>query len=279
MQTTETESPLSAAATICRRINTRLLSRSRVVCIGLGGIGLILARLLVAFCVGLRMAMPPDEEITIVLVDGDSFELGNRYRMDVPGFGNKAVTLGQELLERLECPGLNVRWAPEYLTAENAGRLIRDGDCVLLACDNHATRRLADLRCTADDIRDIVLISGGNDGVEDGPHGLRGTAGNVQVFWREAGHDRTAPLSRFHPEIAQPADRSPADLSCVEAAVAGAAQLIWVNAAVAHTMGGALLRLLMPPGGENPYDEVVLDVLDAAALPHWLTAPAPGTGP
>ena len=36
-------------------------------------------------------------------------------------------------------------------------------------------------------------------------------------------------------------------------------------------MCSGLLRLLMPPEGERPYDEVVLDILDARSMPHWLS--------
>ena len=220
------------------------------------------------FLGGLLQAMTDNEVVRVLLVDGDAFEPGNTYRMDVPDFGNKAVTLAKEFLQRFELPGLTVRPVPEFVTEENVGRLIRNGDCVLLACDNHATRRLVSRRCAADDIRDITLISGGNDGLEDG---LRGSGANVQVFFRKGGRDVTAPLDRFHPEIAQPADKSPAELSCLEAAATGAGQIVFANFAAASAMCSALLRLLMPPPGEQPYDEVSLDILDARSLPHWLS--------
>ena len=51
----------------------------------------------------------------------------------------------------------------------------------------------------------------------------------------------------------------------------GVAQLLPVNLAIASCMLGALLRLLMPPQGEEMYDEVCLDVLDATMLPNWFT--------
>jgi hypothetical protein len=256
-----------AASAIRRRLDTSILTRGRVVIIGLGGVGLFLARALVLFLAGLRQALSPEEQIRVVLCDGDAFNLGNTYRMDIPDFGNKAVVLGQELLERHHCPGLSIRWIDEYVAADNVGGMIQDGDCVFLACDNHATRNLVNRRCCGGELSDVVLISGGNDSVEDGQ---RGTYGNVQLYVRAGGVNVTAALDRFHPEIARPADRSPGEMSCVEAAAAGAPQLLFVNLAVASAMCNTLLRLLMPPNEEAPYDEVALDILDAVSLPHWL---------
>jgi molybdopterin/thiamine biosynthesis adenylyltransferase len=262
----------SAVDVIHRTLDTTPLTRGRVVIIGLGGIGLFLARTLVVFLAGLLRPMrrhQQNSEITLVLCDGDAFDVAaNAYRMDIPGAGNKAVALGQELIERFDDPGLNVRWHAEYVTEDNVYRIIAPGDCIFLACDNHATRHLVGRRCQETDMIDVVLISGGNDGMEGD---LRGTYGNVQVYLRQAGQEVTAPLDRFHPEIASPADQSPADLSCLEAAVAGAAQLVFANMAVASAMCNALLRLMMPIEGEGPYDEISLDILDAVSLPHWLS--------
>ena len=113
----------------------------------------------------------------------------------------------------------------------------------------------------------MVLISGGNDGLEQG---LGGTYGNVQVHVRQGGINLTAPLTQFHPEIAPPQDVSPADASCRELAAAGVPQLSFTNLAVASAMCNALLRLLMPR--QQPmYDEVALDVWEALSRPHWLS--------
>mgnify|MGYP005838921045 CR=1 FL=1 len=272
MTATTPEPPTAQAAhAVRRRLNTSLLTRGRVVVIGLGGIGLFLARALVVFFAGLRQAMAPDETITLLLCDGDAFKPENSYRMDIPDFDNKAAALAQEFLDRFHCPGLNVRWIPEFVSEANAARVIQEGDLVFAAVDNHASRRTINARCSQGGLADVVLISGGNDGVEDGQ---RGTYGNVQVYVRQGGRDLTAPLDRFHPEIAQPADKSPADMSCIEAAAAGAGQLVWANLAVASAMGNAMLRLLMPPDDQPPYDEVTLDILEAVSLPQKFSHPA-----
>jgi hypothetical protein len=88
---------------------------------------------------------------------------------------------------------------------------------------------------------------------------------------RRDGRDVTAPLARFHPEIAHPQDRSPHELSCLELVSAGIPQIVFVNLAVASAMGNALLRLMMPEVEQPMYDEVGLDIVDAVNLPHWLS--------
>jgi hypothetical protein len=210
--------------------------------------------------------------IELVLCDGDAFQPENTYRMDVPAFGNKAEMVGRELLAKLAGSALVVRWVPQYVTRANVAELIREGDGVLLACDNHATRKIVGAHCAGEALADVVLISGGNDGVENG---LRGTYGNVQVYVRSGGRHVTAPIEQFHPEIAaaDPKDAAPDGLSCLEQAAFGAPQLSFVNLSVASAMCSALLRLMMPPAEERMYDEVALDICDAVSAPQWLSGP------
>ncbi|HVS40221.1 MAG TPA: ThiF family adenylyltransferase, partial [Gemmataceae bacterium] len=254
--------PASPVETIRRRLSLDLLTRGRIVLIGLGGIGLILARYLTLFLSAFR-----DVEFRLVLCDGDAFEPANAYRMDVPDFDNKAAAVAAELTRLFGRGGLHVRFVPEYVTAQNAGDVIRPGDCVLLAVDNHATRLLVSQRCGRLD--DVVLISGGNDGVEGN---LDGTYGNVQIHVRRGGRDENPALEQFHPEIASPADRSPSELDCLELAAGGAPQMLFANLAMASAMCNALLRLLAP-GRERMYDEACLDIHAGVCTPHWLTAP------
>ena len=261
------------AEMIARLLDLSIVSRGRVVVIGLGGIGLPLTRALATFLAGLCHASPDVNNVQIVLCDGDAFNDGNAYRMDFPGCGNKAQTVGADLLQRIDIPGFQVRWVAEYVTPENITQLIREGDCVFLACDNHATRHLVGQHC-AQTLHDVVLISGGNDGVEEG---LRGTYGNVQVHLRRAGRDVTAPLDRFHPEIAHPPDHAPGDLSCLELIQSGVPQISFTNLAIASAMCNALLRLMMPVPGQPMYDEINLDILEAVSTPHWLSSVPGGT--
>lgn len=265
-QSTPNEMAPKAADLIRQQLDLSLVLRGRVVMIGLGGIGIPLVRTVARFLAGICRADAEDASVELLLCDGDVFNHDNLYRMDVPDFGNKAEVLGIALLDAIDCPNLAIRWIPEYATAENISQLIEEGDCVLLACDNHKTRKLIGEHC-AHHMNNVVLISGGNDGLEEG---LAGTYGNVQVHVRKEGSDVTAPLARFHPEIADPQDHSPAEVSCLELAAAGVPQLSFTNLAVASAMCNALLRLLMPKE-QAMYDEVALDVWEAKSRPHWLT--------
>jgi molybdopterin/thiamine biosynthesis adenylyltransferase len=260
-----TTTTLSAAEQIAQRLDTSLVTEGRVLVIGLGGIGLHLARALATFLAGLCHAL---DALTIEfrLYDGDAYHEENAYRVDAPGLGNKAALLASELLARHACPNFAVRPVPEYVTPANVAGLIQEHDCVFLACDNHATRHLVGRHCAG--LLNITLISGGNDGVDEQ---LRGTYGNVQVHVRRRGQDLTAPLDRFHPEIATPQDQSPHELSCLDMVTAGVPQILFVNLAVASAMCNVLLRLMMREMEQPIYDEVGLDIADAVSTPHWLS--------
>jgi len=259
-----TEEPKpSAIEQIHAALDTTLVTRGRVVFIGLGGVGMYVSKTAATFLAGLQRAMP-DQETDLLLVDGDEFSFSNTYRMDVPEFGNKAEALGQGMLRQFDVAGFSVRWRPQYVTPENIKEIIQEGDCVLLAVDNHKTRKLVSDHCQT--LQDVTLISGGNDGVEEG---LRGTYGNVQVYLRQDARDETAPLTKFHPEIADPQDKSPHEMDCLEMESAGVPQISTVNMAVGSAMLNALMRLMMPVEGERMYDELCFDILEGVCQPQW----------
>ncbi len=258
----------SAIQQIHSQLDMSIVTRGRMVFIGLGGVGMYVAKTAATFLAGLQRAMP-NKEINLLLCDGDEFSFGNTYRMDVPEMGNKAEVLGREMLKRFDVPGFSVRWKAEYVKPENICDIIQEGDCVLLAVDNHATRKLVSDYC-CENLNDFVIISGGNDGVDEG---LRGTYGNVQVHVREDGVSKTAQLTRFHPEIKNPADKSPSEMDCLELEAAGVPQLAVVNLAVASAMLSSLMRLLMPVEGERMWDEISLDIIEGVNQPNWLSGP------
>ena len=198
----------------------------------------------------------------VTLVDGDAFEARNAARQAFPAAGNKAQVKAAELAR--EFPALSLRAVPEFIHPGNAAALVRPGDVVFLGVDNHSTRKAVSDHCRT--LRDVVLISGGNDL----------TDGNVQVYVRRAGEDVTLPLTRFHPEIADPSDRSPAEMSCEELARAGAPQLLFTNLAVASAMLNAFYAWEQ---GALAYGEVYLDIVQARANPvPRPPARAPGGG-
>jgi hypothetical protein len=227
---------------------------SRVKVIGLGGIGCIVLQYLAVFLKGL--ARP----VRLVLIDGDRFEVANASRMVFGKVGNKAEIKASETVAWLGSSAVSVVAVPEYVGPDNVERLIRAGDHVLLCVDNHATRKLVSDHCGG--LPTVALFSGGNDGVD--PPRERGTYGNVQVYVRRDGQDVTAPLTRFHPEIANPKGKLPTEASCVELA-ASTPQILFTNLAVASALLSAFFSYTC---GRLAYQEVKLDILEARMLPQ-----------
>lgn len=225
--------------------------------IGLGGVGSIVARYAAMFLAALR------QEIRLVLIDGDSFEPSNATRMFFGSCGNKADVVRAELLPRFADSTLSLAAIGEYLTPENISRLIQPADIVLLAVDNHATRKLVSDHCARLD--EICLISGGNDGVGQDSTGTsrRGTYGNVQIYLRRASRDATPTLTRHHPEVENPADRLPTDQSCTDL-IASVPQILFANLAVASAMLNTLWLHLC---GALHYSELAFDIADALMRP------------
>jgi hypothetical protein len=118
--------------------------------------------------------------------------------------------------------------------------------------DNHPSRLLVSTH--AGTLKDATLISGGNDFHD----------GNVQVYVRRDGANLTPSLSRYHPEIAAPRDRNPADLSSEALAAAGAPQLLFANLTVAALMLNAFYAWQQ---GALGYSEVYCDLLENLTRP------------
>lgn len=238
---------LAAPAVWAQRLEGRSIK-----IIGLGGIGTWAAQALVQFLASIRATCP------VWLVDGDSYEESNRSRALFQSYGNKAAVKAAEL-SALARGGLTIVPVPRFVTPRNVGRLLEEGDIVLLCVDNHKSRRC--LSRAAGKLRDVLVISGGNDGM-DQPSA--GTFGNVIAYRRENGRDVTNPLTRFHPEIARPAGKAPYEQGCGELAQSAAPQLLYTNLQVAATMLCALLGWL---NDKLDYEEVYLDVLEARMTP------------
>jgi molybdopterin/thiamine biosynthesis adenylyltransferase len=218
-----------------------------VIVIGLGGIGSHLVEPLARFLS--TLSKPPE----LVLVDGDAFTTGNRGRQRTgPGdIGlNKAMVHAQRLLSLL--PGLRVRAVEQYVSERNALEIISEGALSIVCPDNHATRLTVSRRCQR--IRNAAAIFVGND-LRDGA---------IQIYVRRNGRDLKPRPEQYHPEIASPAERNPADLSCEElAARQGGGQVIFANLMAATLALNAAYALLQ---GQVPgYGEVFFDVLSNVA--------------
>ena len=232
--------------------------------LGLGGTGGILVRYLLMYLAALGVA------VRVVLIDGDEFEPQNAERMFFSRHGNKAAVVLEDIGAAVGETELTLSAVEEYVTPDNVGRLLHDGDLVLLAVDNHATRKLIAEYC-ATELENVCLISGGNDGVgeDSAGHAVRGTYGNVQVHLRRDGHDETPSLLAYHPEIASPEDKLPTDASCTEA-VASVPQILFANLASASAMLNAFYLHVCRDLG---YAEVCFDIHDALMRPLELPVP------
>lgn len=185
--------------------------------IGIGGIGTNLSDNLCRF-----LNYSPDIGYSkVTLVDGDDFETKNKERQVFTSFGNKATAKVVELLDKFK--NIELHQVPQFVTEENIDTIISEEDIIMLCVDNHKTRKL--ISDYVSKLKNATLISGGNEYVD----------GNVQVFIRKEGQNITPSLTDYHPEISNPQDKSPHEMSCEELEKV-APQLIFTNSTVANIM-------------------------------------------
>ncbi len=227
---------------------------SRIVLIGCGGIGSQLTGPLTRY-----LASRPEPRPLLVLVDGDAFEAGNLGRQACT-VGDLGTNKAEALAQVARSSGLAVQAVTEYVSGANVGHVVREGDTVLLAVDNHPARALIDRHVAT--LRDATLISGGNDE----------TDGNVQRVRRRESWAVDGHLVELHPEIGEaPGDPEPGADGCA-AMVAERPQLLATNLMVASAMLSCLWQLTET--GSVPYSEVYLDTVQCAMRSRrWLRVP------
>ncbi len=228
---------------------------ARIVVVGLGGAGSIALPYLAIFLKSLN------QPFRLVLIDGDKFEAANVTRMHFTEIGNKAELRTQEVLDILNGSDVSVVGIPKYITEENVSERIREGDYVLTFLDNHPSRKVVSDYC--DTLSDVTLISAGNDGV-DPENGERGTYGNVQIAVRQGGEDVTAPITKFHPEIADPVGDMPGGPDCGQLAVS-IPQILFANL---QSATAALCAFFAYTCGRLSYQEVAFDILEGRMTPQ-----------
>lgn len=213
----------------------------RVVIIGLGGIG---SNLTEPLCRTLAYSDKEDSPKRVILIDGKAYKERNRGRQRFSVLANKA-DVQRDLLTPL-FPELKIESKASFVDENNILVFIKEDDVVFLGCDNHATRKLVSYHASSLD--NVIIISGGNELYD----------GNVQIYLRADGKDITPPLTFQHPEIENPADRNPSQLSCEELAKAGEPQLLTVNSTVAVLMLNIFTLYLLK--GSVPYYEIYFDI-------------------
>ncbi|MHC4428082.1 MAG: ThiF family adenylyltransferase [Planctomycetota bacterium] len=228
--------------------------------IGLGGIGQPVATYLARFLASLGRPS------RLLLIDGDAYEPHNETRMEVHEvYRNKAEATQAELARCHADSALSLLAVPEYVTPDNVERLLPagPGESVLMCVDNHATRKLVAEH--VEGLDDILLVSGGNDGVGPDSGGVvrQGTAGNVQVYVKRGGVEHTDPLTRYHPEIATPRDARPDEQGCDDLA-GSVPQIMFTNLFVAACM---LSTWWLHWGGGLDYWELVFKLEQGRMAP------------
>lgn len=216
--------------------------------IGLGGIGSIFINKLVRFVNHCDIGGTPlNWEIT--LIDGDDYEVKNKKRQEFIFIKNKAQSKLEELNNLVSESIANA--IPEYINESNVVEAIREGDLVFLCVDNHKTRKI--ISEYARTLSNVVIVSGGNDD----------TDGNVQMYIRQHGKSLTPSLTDYHPEILNPVDKLPTELSCEELANSEP-QLFFANLTAATIMCWMAYKLVTLPLNEVGYCESYFDIVSMA---------------
>jgi len=214
-----------------------------IVIIGLGGIGSILCERIARY-----LTYSAEEGVKLLLVDGDDYEPKNFDRQDFTRMGNKAEVKAADL--KMQFSRLNVSSYPAFVNTTNLAQVITEGSIVFLCVDNHKTRMI--VSNYTNKLTDVTLISGGNDLVD----------GNVQIYIRKDGTDITPDLCSYHPEIANPDDKLPEEMSCEELAESEP-QLYFTNLGVATIMCWAFYNAVVK--GEYEKSEVYFDITQMAS--------------
>jgi len=168
----------------------------KIVIIGLGGVGSILAEKVCRF-----INYGGFEEPEILLVDGDQYEPKNYERQEFIKIGNKADVKADEL--EVKFRNIDFDAFQEYINEKNIDSVIQNGNVVFICVDNHKSRMVINNYCR--NLSDVTLISGGNE------------------------------LTDGHPEIANPDDKLPDEMSCEELSKSEP-QLYFTNLGVATLM-------------------------------------------
>jgi molybdopterin/thiamine biosynthesis adenylyltransferase len=207
--------------------------------VGLGGIGSILSNTISKF---INSKVDDNKRVTINLIDGDDYEVKNLDRQEFFRYGNKAESKANELRDKFS--NISFRDYPQFVDEENISKIIKEDDLVFLAVDNHKTRKLVSDYVSK--LENITLISGGNE-LEDG---------NVQLYIRKGGKDLTPSLTDYHPEIRNPEDKHPNEMSCEELQKSEP-QLYFTNLGVATFMAFTFYNVLKE---NNNFSEVYFDM-------------------
>lgn len=188
------------------------------------------------------------EEWQCVVIDGDNFDQGNTTRqLFDPGFmaTNKAEAMAQMYNRYPVMP------VAKFIGKEDLQTMFDEGDTVFICADNHSIRALVQERAL--ELQNCVVINAGNE-MHDG---------NVQLWVRENGENKTPKLTYMHPEIVFKSEDDRAAMTCQEAAaLPGGGQLILANQQAAAWMMAAIWRYHTGAWREKGWTELQYDLAE-----------------
>lgn len=146
-----------------------------------------------------------------VLVDNDAVESKNLFRQSFfpehVGM-SKAEAMASKYSRALTAHDIKVE--SKKVWVDEKTDFFQSGDIILLCVDNHATRKMVNdcihpSRGTVS-LNNTILVNGGNTD----------TTVTVQVMAVTANKIATASLEHMHPDISNPDDKHPRDVSCMD---------------------------------------------------------------
>jgi molybdopterin/thiamine biosynthesis adenylyltransferase len=216
------------------------MNQYNIIVVGLGGVGSVLIEK-----IGRFLNYAADTKADIMLIDGDDYEVKNYTRQEFGRVGSKAEIKAKEIAFKFK--NLTVTPIKVFIDPTNVKDLIQEKSIVFLCVDNHKTRMI--VSNYGKTMNDIIIISGGNEL----------TDGNVQIYVRQGGKDLTPDLCAYHPEIANPADKLPSEMTCEELAKSEP-QLFFANLGVATIMCWAFYRTVIK-GIVDQFSETYFDII------------------
>jgi hypothetical protein len=245
----------------------------RLILVGLGGIGSKLADELARY-----MSYTEKAPKEMVLVDGDVYSQSNLDRQSVlesdvgkPKAQVWSDGLAQEF-RKISFSALcgyvvpdDFRSHKDMATVVPISRLQMEGAITILAVDNHKTRKLFSDHFQGT-VKNGVLINGGNS---------EGGDGSIITAVRMGGDQIMPAIDTFHPEIREPKDKNPGELSCAELAkIDGGTQVIWANQFVAALIGNEVYCVVQGEWEKlRARGEVYFDIMQNVASPRQRFVP------
>lgn len=243
------------------------------VIVGVGGIGTALAD------DATKMLEYKRPGSFMILVDGDTFEEKNKERQNFSEMGNKADVKAKELTKKFTATTVVplAKWVVEEVEAiEGAeetdednpdpstsdsvktkiavSELLDEGQVVFAVVDNFKARAI--ICKEAENYDNIDVFMGGNDDA---------LFGSVYHYQRRGGKDITCPPHYWHPELENPPDRNPGDMSCEERAkIEGGTQLVATNRMVASLMLGRIQHCILNGNPPGPGASIYFNLEDAS---------------